>query len=190
MVKYSHEEIAMKIKTIVVILGALLLHTQSVHASWMDKLGGLLADEASSSSSSGQPASQSLLSNDEISKAFKQALDIGSQQVVEQLAKTVSADATAFTLPGFAETNNEIYGKLADAKAQASTQQPATKTSDPEKASSVPSLSASELPETIFRAYDIRGIAETELTDAVIKAIGTAIGSEALDQGQQTTRSG
>jgi phosphomannomutase/phosphoglucomutase len=43
-----------------------------------------------------------------------------------------------------------------------------------------------EIPSTIFRAYDIRGIAETELSDGIVTAIGQAIGSEALDQGQQT----
>jgi len=41
------------------------------------------------------------------------------------------------------------------------------------------------LPETIFRAYDIRGLAESELTDHVVYAIGMAVGSEAQAQGQQ-----
>ena len=40
------------------------------------------------------------------------------------------------------------------------------------------------LPENIFRAYDIRGLADTELNDNVVYAIGLAIGSAALDQGQ------
>jgi phosphomannomutase/phosphoglucomutase len=105
---------------------------------------------------------------------------------LEQLTKTTNSDASTFTLPGFAEANSAIYGKLASAKAQASTQQEeAIITANPESTAPAPSLSASELPETIFRAYDIRGIAETELTDAVITAIGLAIGSQALEQGQQ-----
>lgn len=40
------------------------------------------------------------------------------------------------------------------------------------------------LPENIFRAYDIRGLADTELNDEVVYAIGLAIGSAALDQDQ------
>ena len=43
-----------------------------------------------------------------------------------------------------------------------------------------------DLPATIFRAYDIRGLADTELNDEACYAIGMAIGSAAIDQGQQT----
>lgn len=43
-----------------------------------------------------------------------------------------------------------------------------------------------ELPDNIFRAYDIRGLAEEELTDEVVQAIGMAIGSEAIEHGQQS----
>lgn len=38
------------------------------------------------------------------------------------------------------------------------------------------------IPACIFRAYDIRGIAEQQLTTQSVKRIGQAIGSEALDQ--------
>ena len=38
------------------------------------------------------------------------------------------------------------------------------------------------IPAAIFRAYDIRGIAEQQLTTQSIKRIGQALGSEALDQ--------
>lgn len=38
------------------------------------------------------------------------------------------------------------------------------------------------IPASIFRAYDIRGIAEQQLTTQSVKRIGQAIGSEALDQ--------
>ena len=43
-----------------------------------------------------------------------------------------------------------------------------------------------QLPDSIFRAYDIRGLAESELTDQTVFAIGMAIGSEALGNGQQS----
>ncbi len=42
------------------------------------------------------------------------------------------------------------------------------------------------LPETIFRSYDIRGIVGETLTDATVREIGRAIGSQAYEQGQQT----
>jgi phosphomannomutase/phosphoglucomutase len=38
------------------------------------------------------------------------------------------------------------------------------------------------IPASIFRAYDIRGVAEQQLTSQNVKRIGQAIGSEALDQ--------
>ena len=40
------------------------------------------------------------------------------------------------------------------------------------------------VPEVIFRAYDIRGLAETEITPQLAQQIGQALGSEALDHGQ------
>lgn len=39
------------------------------------------------------------------------------------------------------------------------------------------------IPASIFRAYDIRGIAEQQLSEASVRLIGQAIGSEALEQG-------
>ncbi|NIB39547.1 phosphomannomutase/phosphoglucomutase [Pseudomaricurvus alkylphenolicus] len=40
------------------------------------------------------------------------------------------------------------------------------------------------LPAHIFRAYDIRGIAETEITPTLARKVGTALGSMALDAGE------
>jgi phosphomannomutase len=45
-------------------------------------------------------------------------------------------------------------------------------------------VSVENLPKHIFRAYDIRGEAETELTDEVVAAIGGAIATLAADQGE------
>ncbi|MEX0963994.1 MAG: phosphomannomutase/phosphoglucomutase [Pseudohongiellaceae bacterium] len=42
------------------------------------------------------------------------------------------------------------------------------------------------IPASIFRAYDIRGVAEEELTEDGVRLIGQAIGSEALDQSINT----
>ncbi len=47
------------------------------------------------------------------------------------------------------------------------------------------SLDEHEVPASIFRSYDIRGIVGTELTPALAEKIGQAAGSEALDQGEQ-----
>jgi phosphomannomutase/phosphoglucomutase len=42
-----------------------------------------------------------------------------------------------------------------------------------------------KIPESIFRAYDIRGIVDNQLTPDVVREIGKAIGSEAFDRGEQ-----
>ena len=42
------------------------------------------------------------------------------------------------------------------------------------------------LGELIFRAYDIRGLADTELTDDVVEGIGHALGSMAAAEGARS----
>ena len=98
-----------------------------------------------------------------------------------------------FSLPGFAEVAASLQKQLAasasapaaEAAAPATVATEEAKPTAPRKEEPAIKLPAN-LPATIFRAYDIRGIADTELTDDVVFAIGLAIGSEALDQGQQT----
>ncbi len=51
-------------------------------------------------------------------------------------------------------------------------------------AESKPPAKAASLAVNCFRAYDIRGIADTELNDNTCFAIGRAVGSEALNRGQ------
>ena len=56
-------------------------------------------------------------------------------------------------------------------------------------ADKVPAMSekeASAVPDEIFRAYDIRGIAKTQITKELANKIGQAIGSEALDNNEHT----
>jgi phosphomannomutase/phosphoglucomutase len=43
-----------------------------------------------------------------------------------------------------------------------------------------------DVPEGIFRAYDIRGVVGETLSEDIARQIGAAIGSEAFDRGQQT----
>lgn len=47
-------------------------------------------------------------------------------------------------------------------------------------------LSLPHLPEHIFRAYDIRGIAYKELSVETVRLLGQSIGSEALDKGERS----
>jgi phosphomannomutase/phosphoglucomutase len=46
------------------------------------------------------------------------------------------------------------------------------------------SLDPASIPESIFRAYDIRGVVGKTLTPDLAEQIGQALGSEALDQGE------
>lgn len=41
-----------------------------------------------------------------------------------------------------------------------------------------------DIPENIFRAYDIRGVVDTQITESVVLRIGQALGSEALDHNE------
>ena len=47
-------------------------------------------------------------------------------------------------------------------------------------------ISGAEVPEVIFRAYDIRGLWKEQVTTKVAQYIGQALGSEALDNNQDT----
>ena len=41
------------------------------------------------------------------------------------------------------------------------------------------------IPSSIFKAYDIRGIVETELTPEIVKLIGRAVGTETIEKGER-----
>lgn len=49
-----------------------------------------------------------------------------------------------------------------------------------------PAVAGQQLPESIFREYDIRGIVGDTLTADTVELLGRAIGTEALQAGQQT----
>ena len=42
-----------------------------------------------------------------------------------------------------------------------------------------------KIPSSIFKAYDIRGIVETELTPEIVKLIGRAVGTETIEKGER-----
>jgi phosphomannomutase/phosphoglucomutase len=90
-------------------------------------------------------------------------------------------------LPGFGELRQQLQRKLSAAPkpetAPAAIETPALEepTQLVEELAEMPV----QIPDTIFRAYDIRGIADHQLTDEIVYQIGLAIGSEAVERGQQ-----
>lgn len=50
----------------------------------------------------------------------------------------------------------------------------------------VPTIDESSIPAHVFRSYDIRGVVGSEITQDLAFKIGTAVGSEALDQGEKS----
>jgi phosphomannomutase/phosphoglucomutase len=96
------------------------------------------------------------------------------------------ANGTATDLPGFAA----LRERLAQRRPAPVAEPPpvAAPVAAPEPVVAVEEVSepAVELPSTIFRAYDIRGVAQHQLTPEIVRRIGLAIGSEAVDRGQQT----
>jgi phosphomannomutase/phosphoglucomutase len=102
----------------------------------------------------------------------------------------------SFSLPGFYTASSKLAALLdkalnSDAKAP---ETPVLKpTAQPKPAESIEAIAAErpanpavgEISDVIFRAYDIRGRANEQLTDEVVYQIALAIGSEALDQGHQ-----
>jgi phosphomannomutase/phosphoglucomutase len=116
---------------------------------------------------------------------------------LENLTKTGNKTTHSFSLPHFADTATKIQANLTQADSEASDNavEKLTASVSPEFEEPLVVLDnidgdeiilPESLPESIFRAYDIRGLAESELSDEVVYAIGQAIGSEALDQGQQS----
>ena len=92
----------------------------------------------------------------------------------------------ALDLPGFAALRQQLQRRPDPGPAPA-----AIAVSAPPPSAPAPALQVVEepdvpvIPDTIFRAYDIRGIAEQQLTDDIVYQIGRAIGSEAADRDQR-----
>ncbi len=127
---------------------------------------------------------------------FNSLKSIGAN-LARLLDTKAQADSREFDIPGFADCDRQLRAsrnemlKLARQSGPAKSSDDNAKQTVEKKADSTPAPTPTperppELPAHIFRAYDIRGIADSELTDPVVTAIGMAIGSEALDQGQQT----
>ena len=96
----------------------------------------------------------------------------------------------AAELPGFAEVRQQLQSKLAATASKEAAAEVKAKGADKSAAPVEHALEELadlpvQMPDTIFRAYDIRGIASHQLTDDIVYHIGLAIGSEAVDRGQQ-----
>ena len=119
----------------------------------------------------------------------------------DNLAQLADGQSEDFNLPGFREAAAAMRNSTGASTATAASAPPetpplteatATTTEETIEApaqedTASPSVHLpAHIPETIFRAYDIRGLADEELTDDNVFAIGLAIGSQAHEQGQQT----
>ena len=115
--------------------------------------------------------------------SLKKALTNNIQQVIEH-------PRGEFTLPGFAELGQHVQKAAREKEALVATaaEEPVARAAEKAQpaVADTPEPEPLSVPGHIFRAYDIRGVADYELTDDLCHALGCAIGSEALDQGQQS----
>lgn len=98
----------------------------------------------------------------------------------EQLRSRHEAEAEDEVLSHLLELEQQRKGKT-EAVKKAASRAPALE-EDPLDIQDAPAPAAA-FPHHIFRAYDIRGLAHSELTAELVTQIGKAIGSEALDAG-------
>jgi phosphomannomutase/phosphoglucomutase len=104
------------------------------------------------------------------------------RKVQTEKANVAEHQGTLDRLVGLAqEAKVGLQRRAAKQSAKAAAEKPAQK-----KAPPVPAKTGIKLPKVIFRAYDVRGVVERDLTPQVVFQLGRAIGSEAYAQGQQT----
>lgn len=115
----------------------------------------------------------------------------------QQALLKLDTNPASYPLSGFVDIAAKLKTQMAsmpaatpEPSADTATPEAVTPTDLPESTLAMVEEQESQVPEalteTIFRAYDIRGLAEQQLSDDVVTAIGRAIGSEAGQQGQQT----
>ena len=112
---------------------------------------------------------------------------IGMLLVVQDIRRALQRNLRALAgneavdLPGFATLRQQLRERAV----------PKVEQTVAAEAAAIPEMvepvieAAPPISENIFRAYDIRGIADTELSDDTVYQLGLAIGSEAVDRGQQ-----
>jgi phosphomannomutase/phosphoglucomutase len=105
------------------------------------------------------------------------------QTLVQKLAKAApaAAPAAATAAGGKSRAGNEATRKSATQSVETFDE-----VLDLDNVLDLTNVSIPELNDSLFREYDIRGIAERDLGDAVAYQLGLAIGSQAAQQGQDT----
>jgi phosphomannomutase/phosphoglucomutase len=112
--------------------------------------------------------------------AQKKELDTNSSQ--DNDASNTSADNKPGSSDGFDLNDIEALDDILDLNDDFDLGE----IDDAEHELDLESLSVPHINPSIFRAYDIRGIAERDFDDTVVHQLGLALGSEALDHDQQT----
>ena len=97
--------------------------------------------------------------------------------IPEAEVETIGSHPPERTLPG-ANPKVSFAGTEADLDLDLDLAEDYIVPGDPER--------QADMPHHVFRAYDIRGNADTELTDELVRKIGMAIGTIAGERGEQT----
>lgn len=123
------------------------------------------------------------------------------RSLLHNVAALTNNEPQALNLPGFADLYSQLHPRTRRRAAQPAravdSPRPSTAGTPPETTPHSPAhtvaapmhveeIPALDLPQNIFRAYDVRGLAGTELSEVLAYHLGLAIGSEALERGQQT----
>jgi len=117
------------------------------------------------------------------------------QALVQKLAKatptaTTPVATTPVATPTAASVGKSRPGNKSAGKSSADTLDSLDDVLDLDNVLDLTSADIPELNDSIFREYDIRGIAARDLGDAVVYQIGLAIGSQAHQQGQESVAVG
>lgn len=120
--------------------------------------------------------------------AIEPALEMTASDNLDapDLSQPLEFESMPKTKPSI-EPESEVEESLDEAFAE--TFQETTQEDAPELSLDQPSLAPAEeinIDRSMFRAYDIRGIVDENLTEEAVHAIGRAIGSEAFDAEEQT----
>jgi phosphomannomutase / phosphoglucomutase len=152
-------------------------------------LGGVVIVFRKSSNSSGSDSDDDLISYQGAVRAIAEGAHPGVEHMIPHLPKgeritanlkplsqgLTGDDVTMIAVPPPA-VNSEAVTEPVDSEAT---------TEDREDQTAVKKVERLEIDPVVFRAYDIRGVVETSLTEEAVYEIAKAIGTIAHEQGQQ-----
>ena len=163
---------------LIMALGLLALRKQiTTNGKMVDGDAGLLRDYVKESFDQTVKLPSFAFSGiEQVARDFAQALE--NYRAKRALAqKTAGLDLAAVAV---AQTRDEDIGpQAAESAGPAEMAQPAAQAAGLD-------IAMQSIPAHVFRAYDIRGIAETELDDDAVELVGKAIGTAALQAGSNT----